>query len=160
TRGGVNPRGRPEVVRDSAGCLVLDGHNSMGQIGAHVAMQQAIARAESTGIAAVAIRGSNHCGALAYFAMQALASDMIGVATTNALPVMAPWGGAERLLGINPIALAVPAGDEYPLVYDAAFSWSSHGKIRVYQQEGRRLPAGWALDEHGNPTTDASAALN
>jgi L-2-hydroxycarboxylate dehydrogenase (NAD+) len=72
---------------------------------------------------------------------------------------MAPWGGAERLLGINPLAAAVPAGEEPPFVYDAAFSGSAMGKVRVYQQKGLMLPEGWALDSQGRPTTDPAAAL-
>ena len=160
THDGVNPRGRPKVVRDSGACLVVDGDNSMGQIGTRFAMQKVIERATTTGIAAAAIRGSNHCGALAYFAVQALKNDMIGIATTNALPTMAPWGGAERILGINPIAIAIPAGDEFPIVYDAAFSGSSHGKIRIYHQKGITLPEGWALDSKGNPTIDPAEAIN
>ncbi len=160
TQAGVNPRGRPRVVRDAGACLVVDGDNSMGQIGAHYAMEQAIARAKTTGIAAAAIRGSNHCGAMAYYAMQALPHDMIGLATTNALPTMAPWGGAERILGINPLGVAIPAGEERPIVYDAAFSGSSHGKIRVYKQKGLALPEGWALDKYGRPTTDPAAAID
>lgn len=160
TRGGVDPRGRPTVVRDAGACLVVDGGNSMGQIGTSFAMSQAIARAETTGIAAVAIRGSNHCGALAPYALQAVARDMIGLATTNALPTMAPWGGAERLLGINPLGIGIPAGDEAPIVYDAAFSGSAHGKIRVYAQKGLALPGGWALDHEGRPTTDPLAAID
>jgi len=157
---GVNPRGRPEVVRDSGSCLVVDAHNAMGVIGATFAMRQAIARAEMTGIAAVGVRGSNHCGAMAYLAMMALPSDMIGLATTNALPTMAPWGGAERILGIDPLGIAIPAGGERPIVYDAAFSAVAMGKIRVYQQRGDRLPEGWALDRDGRPTTDPAAALD
>ncbi len=160
TVGGVNPQGRPFIARDSGACLVVDGGNSMGQIGAHFAMQKVIERAATTGIAAAAIRGSNHCGALAYFARMALDQDMIGMATTNALPTMAPWGGAERILGINPVAFAIPAGAELPIVYDAAFSGSAHGKIRVYQQKGLTLPAGWALDREGRPTTDPAVALD
>jgi LDH2 family malate/lactate/ureidoglycolate dehydrogenase len=160
TVGGVNPQGRPQIVRDSGACLVIDGDNSMGQIGAHFAMQQVIARASTFGIAAAGIRGSNHCGAMAYFSRLALAHEMIGIATTNALPTMAPWGGAERLLGINPLSFAIPAGAELPIVYDAAFSGSAHGKIRVYQQKGLTLPDGWAFDRDGNPTTDPSAALD
>ena len=157
---GVDPRGRPQVIRDSGACMVVDGGNSMGQIAAHFAMKKVIERAATTGIAAAAIRGSNHCGALAYFAVQALEHDMIGLATTNALPTMAPWGGVERILGINPIAIAIPAGDEFPIVYDAAFSGSSHGKIRIHHQKGLTLPDGWALDEDGNPTNDPAAAIN
>jgi len=160
TRGGVNPRGRPRVVRESGACLVVDGANSMGQIGAHFAMERVIERAQTTGIAAAAIRGSNHCGAMAYFAAQTLAHDMIGLAATNALPTMAPWGGAERLLGINPLAVAIPAGEEFPILYDAAFSGSSHGKIRIYQQKGLTLPEGWALDRQGRPTTDPALAID
>src|SRR3954471_7002949 len=72
THGGVDPRGKPRVVRDAGACLVVDGGNSMGQIGAHFAMAQAVSRAEATGIAAVAIRGSNHCGAMAPYVMQAV----------------------------------------------------------------------------------------
>lgn len=158
--GGVDSRGCPQVIRDSGACMVVDGGNSMGQIAAHFAMEKVIERAETTGIAAAAICGSNHCGAMAYFAVQALEHDMIGLATTNALPTMAPWGGAERILGINPIAIAIPAGDEFPIVYDAAFSGSSHGKIRIYHQKGLTLPDGWALDEEGKPTSDPAAAIN
>ena len=160
TDDGVNPQGRPKVVQDSGACMVVDGGNSMGQIGVHFAMEQVIERARTTGIAAAAIRGSNHCGALAYFAVQALEHDMIGLATTNALPTMAPWGGAERILGINPLAIAIPAGDEFPIVYDAAFSGSSHGKIRIHHQKGLTWPEGWALDSEGNPTTDPAVAIN
>lgn len=160
TEKGVEPRGRPRVVRDEGACLVVDGGNSMGQIGAYFAMQRAIERAESSGIAAVAIRGSNHCGAMSYYSSQALAHDMIGMATTNALPTMAPWGGAERIVGINPVSYAIPAKDESPIVYDAAFAGSSHGKIRIYRQKGWELPKGWALDRQGRPTTDPNLAID
>jgi L-2-hydroxycarboxylate dehydrogenase (NAD+) len=160
THGGVDPRGRPRIARDGGACLVVDGGKSMGQIGAYFAMERVIERAETAGIAAAAVRGSNHCGALAYFAALALPHEMIGIATTNALPTMAPWGGAERLLGINPVAVAIPAGEELPILYDAAFSASSHGKIRIYQQKGLTLPERWALDRGGNPTTDPAAAID
>jgi LDH2 family malate/lactate/ureidoglycolate dehydrogenase len=160
TKGGVNPKGRPKVVRDMGSCTVVDGGNSMGQIGGHFAMQHAIERAKTTGLAAVAVRGSNHCGAMAYYAMLAVPHDMIGIATTNALPTMAPWGGAARILGINPLGVAMPADQHAPLVYDAAFSGSSHGKIRIYQQKGMTLPEGWALDADGRPTTDPARAID
>lgn len=157
---GVDPRGRPEVVREIGACLVVDGHNSMGQIGCHFAMEQAIEKAAVHGIGAAAVRGSNHAGAMAYFATQAIDRDMIGWATTNALPTMAPWGGAERILGINPLGVAVPAGREHPIVFDAAFSGSSHGKVRIHEQKGLPLPEGWALDRDGQPTVDPAAAID
>jgi LDH2 family malate/lactate/ureidoglycolate dehydrogenase len=73
---------------------------------------------------------------------------------------MAPWGGADKILGINPLGIAIPAGEEIPIVYDAAFSGSSHGKIRIYQQKGLTLPDGWAMDKNGVPTTDPAAAID
>jgi LDH2 family malate/lactate/ureidoglycolate dehydrogenase len=122
-------------------------------------MRRAIERAGEIGVAAAAVRGSNHCGAMAYFAMMALPGEMIGLATTNALPTMAPWGGTDKILGINPVGVAIPADREPPIVFDAAFSGSSHGKIRVYQQKGLPIPEGWAFDKDGHPTTDAAAAI-
>ncbi len=160
TTGGVDPRGRPHVARDEGACLVVDGGNSMGQVGLQFAMAQAITRAKVVGIGACAVRGSNHAGAMAAYAMQALPHDMIGLATTNALPTMPPFGGTSRLLGINPLAIAIPAGKARPVVHDASFSHVAHGKVRVYAQRGARLPEGWATDRDGNPTTDAVAAID
>jgi LDH2 family malate/lactate/ureidoglycolate dehydrogenase len=159
TRDGVEPRGVPSVVSDRGSALLVDGGNSMGQIACQFAMRQVIDRAKTTGIAAAAVRGSNHCGACSYYAEMALADGMIGIATTNALPTMAPDGGADRVLGINPLAVAIPAGEEHPISYDAAFSGTAHGKIRVYEQKGMNLPSGWALDREGAPTTSAAAAI-
>ena len=157
--GGVNPRGKPSVARDSGSAIVVDGGNSLGQIGATFAMREAITRAQTTNIAVAAVRGSNHCGALAFYAMMALPENMAGFGATNALPTMAPWGGRDKIVGINPVAIAIPADQEDPLVFDAAFSYSSHGKIRVYHQKGCPIPPTWAFDEEGRPTTDTVKAM-
>ena len=158
--GAVDPRGKPRVVSDSSGALVIDGRNSMGQIGAGFAMRLAIQRAKSGNVAIATVHGSNHCGAMFFYAMQALVEDMIGIAITNALPTMAPWGGMEKIVGINPMAVAIPAAEAAPIVLDAAFSYSSHGKIRVFQQKGLPIPPTWAFDRDGRPTTDPTAALD
>ncbi|MDX1431833.1 MAG: Ldh family oxidoreductase [Gammaproteobacteria bacterium] len=160
TRKGVDPRGRPRVARDERAALVVDGGNAMGQIAADFAMRHAIQRAADTGVAFAAIGNSNHCGAMAWYAMQALEHDMIGLAATNALPTMAPWGGAERLVGINPLAVAMPTASGAPFVLDTAFSGSAMGKIAVYKQKGAPIPEDWALDSQGRPTTDAAAAMH
>lgn len=159
TVGGVDPRGTPRVVGGRGAAVVVDGGNSMGQIGGAFAMSRAIERAREHGVGAAALRGSNHCGALDRYAMMALPQRMIGVAATNALPTMAPWGGADKIVGINPIAVAIPALHERPIVLDVAFGATAHGKIRVYHQKGHPLPEGWAFDADGAPTTDAAAAL-
>jgi LDH2 family malate/lactate/ureidoglycolate dehydrogenase len=158
-RDGVDPRGRPRIIREFGAIAVLDACNSMGQIACAAAMKDAVGRAGRFGIGAVAVRGSNHCGALFYTSMQALKSGMIGLVTTNAIPTMAPWGGRDKILGINPLAIAIPSGNEPPIIFDGAFSVSSHGKIRVYHQKGLQLPEGWALDASGQPTTDPAAAI-
>ena len=84
---------------------------------------------------------------------------MIGLAATNALPTMAPWGGVDKIVGINPLAVAVPAAKEPPLVLDAAFSYSSLGKVRIFHQKGEPIPPTWAFDTEGRPTTDPAAAM-
>jgi len=160
TREGVDPRGRPQVVSDQAAAIVVDGGNSMGQIGGTFAMRRAIERARTANVAVAAVRGSNHCGAMDYYAMLALPDDMIGIASTNALPTMAPWGGIDKIVGMNPIAVAIPAGSEPPIVLDIAFGATAHGKMRVYHQKGLPIPDGWAFDADGHPTTDAAAALS
>lgn len=156
---GVDLRGEPRVVRDAGAALVVDAGNSMGQIGAMFATRAVIAAARRHGVAAAAIRGSNHCGALAYFTRRIAAADMIGICATGALPTMAPWGGADKIVGMNPLSIAIPAGIESPIVFDAAFAASSHGKIRVYAQKGVEIPAGWAYDADGRPTTDPASAI-
>jgi LDH2 family malate/lactate/ureidoglycolate dehydrogenase len=159
TQDGVNPRGRPYLVKDSASVVLVDGDNAMGQIACRFAMQRVIERAQSSGVAAAAVRGSNHCGALFYFAGMALCHDMIGIVATNALPTMAPWGGRDKILGINPLAVAIPSANEPPIILDAAFSSSSHGKIRVFHQKGVPIPEGWAFNRNGHPTNDPAEAL-
>jgi len=160
THDGVNPTGKPRVARDAGAALVIDGDNAMGQVACHFAMSRAIERARTSGVAVAAVRGSNHCGALFQYAMMALPENMIGLMATNALPTMAPWGGRDKILGINPFAAAIPSHSEPPIVLDAAFSGSSHGKIRIYHQKGLPIPEGWAFDSEGMPTTDASAAIH
>ena len=158
-RGGVNPRGQPFIERDAGALLRIDGDNSMGQIGITLATQTAIERARDTGIAFVAVGNSNHCGALFWYVQQIVSADMIGIASTNALPTMAPTGGAGRIVGMNPLGIGIPADRNPAFLMDSAFAACARGKIQVYAQKGVPLPAGWALDARGAPTTDPHAAL-
>lgn len=159
TRQGVDPKGRPRVVKDHGAALVIDGGNNMGQIGGTFAMRAAIERARGTGVAVAALGHSNHAGAMEYYVRMAIEADMIGIATTNALPTMAPWGGIDKLVGLNPIGIGIPAGTEAPLVLDVAFGATAHGKMRIYKQKGLPIPDGWAFDQDGRPTTDIDRAL-
>jgi LDH2 family malate/lactate/ureidoglycolate dehydrogenase len=159
-QGLIDPRGQPKVVKDAGAALVIDADNALGHIAVDFAMRRAIDRARDTGVAAAAVGGSNHCGAMAHYAMLALPHDMIGLATTNGLPTMAFWGGLDRILSINPVGIAIPAGEERPFVLDTSFGAAARGKIVVHQQTGRPLPEGWAFDREGHPTIDPAAALD
>jgi L-2-hydroxycarboxylate dehydrogenase (NAD+) len=159
TSGGVDPRGRPSIAHEAGNAIVVDGGNAMGQIASAFAMRAVIGKAAANGVALAAVRHSNHCGAMDHWAMMALPHDMIGIAATNALPTMAPWGGVEKIVGINPLAIAFPAAEEPAVVLDVAFGATAHGKIRVYHQKGHPIPEGWAFDREGRPTTDPAAAL-
>jgi LDH2 family malate/lactate/ureidoglycolate dehydrogenase len=160
TKDGVNPRGRPRIVSERGAAIVIDGDNSMGQIGGAFAMKRVIQLGRDLGFAFAAVRGSNHCGAMDWYTMMAVRAGMIGLAGTNALPTMAPWGGTEKIVGINPLSIGMPARTHSPFVLDFAFGATAHGKIRVYHQKGSPLPEGWAFDADGQPTTDATQALS
>jgi LDH2 family malate/lactate/ureidoglycolate dehydrogenase len=158
-KGAINPTGRPRIVKDRAGALVIDGDNSMGQIGGTFAMRHAIERARATGVCVATVGHSNHAGAMEYYVRMAVDADMIGIATTNAIPTMAPWGGIDKLVGLNPLAFGFPAGEEPPLLLDIALGATAHGKMQIYKQKGAPIPQGWAFDDQGQPTTDIDAAL-
>lgn len=157
--GGIDPAARPECLRTRGALACVDGHNGLGQVSATAAMSLAIQLALSHGVGVAVVRNSNHFGAAAYFALMAASRDLIGVAISNANPTMAPWGGADALLGTNPIAIAVPTGGEFPLVLDMACSTVSRGRIIQAARDGEPIPPEWAFDQDGNPTTDATRAL-
>jgi LDH2 family malate/lactate/ureidoglycolate dehydrogenase len=157
-RGAVVPRPEIAVVRDSGWALVIDGGQGLGQIAAQAAMRLALQRAADGGHGAVAVRNSTHCGALAYYVMQAAARRCIGFGSTSAGINMMPAGGREKLVGNNPLAYAFPTGRAFPLVVDMATSVAAGGKVDAARLAGVPIPLGWAVDKDGNPTTDPSAA--
>lgn len=159
--GVVSPVTKLGVLNETPSLLHLDGGNGMGQVVSFRAMNLCIARAAASGAAVTAVRGSNHFGAAAYYVMMALPHGMIGFATTvSSVNVMAPWGAIDLLLGNNPVAIAVPAGQEPPVVLDMALSVAAKGWIALALHEGRKtIPAGWALTKDGEPTTDARTAF-
>ena len=159
-RGGVNPRGRPRVARERRAALVIDGDNAMGAVACDFALRRAIERARETGVAFAAVGNSNHCGAMYWYVQQAVEAGMIGIASTNALPTMAPWGGTDRIVGMNPLAVGIPTGTEPAFILDSAFAACARGKVVVYRQKNQPIPEHWAFDAEGRPTTDAAAALD
>jgi LDH2 family malate/lactate/ureidoglycolate dehydrogenase len=157
--GGVNPRPAISVVRDRLATAVLDGDGGLGHVVAVQAMRACIAKAKTVGIGSVAVRNSTHFGMAAYFAMMALPEEMIGFCTTNVEPVIVPPGGVDAVIGNNPQAYAIPAGECFPLVLDLAHSTVAGGKISLAARTGRSIPEGWAVNETGEPVTDPVAVL-
>jgi LDH2 family malate/lactate/ureidoglycolate dehydrogenase len=155
--GGANARPNVRIVRDGPAFAVVDGDAGLGQVVAHFAMSQAIARAEESGVGAVAAGNSSHFGAAAFYAAMALEHDMIGFATTSAGNRIAPIGGKTPVVGNNPLAWAIPAGREMPILLDMAQSVVAAGKLGMAQRKGERIPIGWALDKDGRPTDDPVA---
>jgi LDH2 family malate/lactate/ureidoglycolate dehydrogenase len=148
-----------QIVRESPATALLDGDNGLGIVGGVRAMQEAIRRAGEVGAAVVGVRRSTHFGATAYYAQMAAAAGMVGLALTNAEPAMAPWGGRTRLLGTNPLAIAVPGGVEGGLVLDMATTKVAWGKLQIAARVGQQVPFGLATDLEGQPTTDPQVGM-
>lgn len=154
----VNPAPAVTRIRGGHAIEVLDGDNGLGLVLGHRAMTRAVELARTAGIGAVTVRNGNHTGMLAAHLGPATSATMIGYFTSNAPAIMAPFGGRDPLLSNGPLAYGIPTRGD-PLVLDMAASATNRGRIRQYAQAGQPLPPGWALDEHGNETTDAAAAL-
>jgi LDH2 family malate/lactate/ureidoglycolate dehydrogenase len=156
--GGINPRPNITVEKTAPATAMIDGNNGMGHLVMARAAQTAVSLAKDTGISWVGAHRSNHAGAAGVYAELALAHDMIGiysvVANANHMPM---WGGAENLLGTNPVAFAIPAGDEPPVVLDIATTVVSYGTVKSYRMQGKQMPADWMVDpKTGAPLTDSA----
>ena len=158
-KGVMNAKSNLVVVREKASTVLIDCHNSIGQIGAARAMKMTIDKAAKTGVAFSAVRHSNHYGMAAYWAMMALPHGMIGFSSTNAPAAMAPTGGRTAMLGTNPLCVAIPAGRELPVVLDMATTVVARGRIVLHAKQDKPLDPGWALDQRGVPTADPHTAL-
>jgi len=153
--GAVNVRPDIRVVREAPAMAVVDGDNGMGHLVMRRATELAIEKAKTAGIAWVGAKWSNHAGPASLYASMPLAHDMIGlylaVGNANHLP---PWGGLDMLLSTNPIAVAIPAGDEAPVVLDMATTVAAYGKVKTKAQRGEMMPEGWMMDRQGQPLLD------
>ncbi len=157
--GVVKAKTEVSVVRDKPSTALVECSNGIGQVASGFAMDLAIRKAKTTGTAFVLTSHSNHYGAAAYWAMKALEHGMIGFSATNGPASVAPTGGRKVMLGTNPFAVAIPAGEEPPFVLDLATTVVARGRILLYAKQNRELEPGWAFDELGRPTTDPHAAV-
>lgn len=153
--GRINSKPITKVVHETPSTAVLDGDKGLGLIVAPQAMNIAIEKAKLCGTGWVAVKNSNHFGIAGYHSTMALAHDMIGISMTNASPLVAPTFSVERLLGTNPICVAIPAGDQPPFVADFATTTAANGKLEILQRKNEKAPLGWVQTKEGNSTTNA-----
>lgn len=155
----IDPKAELRVDRQAEAILALDAGNGLGQVQAVKALEMLIPMAEKNGIAAAAIRNSQHFGALSYYCNRAAERGCVLLAMTNCEPAMSPAGGADAFFGTNPIAASFPTGKGFAIKIDLSTSAIARGNIIAAAKKNEPIPLGWALDADGQPTTDPERAL-
>jgi LDH2 family malate/lactate/ureidoglycolate dehydrogenase len=158
-KGSVSRASAGAVVSDRGAAIVIDAGNALGQLTSRQALKLAVERAREIGLAAVAVRNGFHFGTAGRYARMMAEQNCVGVVLSNTRPLMPPPGGAEALVGNNPIAIALPSAGEFAAEADMALSATAMGKIRLAAAAGARIPEAWAVDSQGRPTTDPAAAI-
>lgn len=157
--GQINAQAQAMVVQDRGTAAIVDGDRGVGHVAVRMAMDLAIKKAKEFGNATVSVRRNGHCGAMAYYTQQAADAGCIGFAATTGGTMIAPWGGLERRVGLNPISWAAPTGRGFSYNLDMAPSVVAGSKVQMAQARREKLPLDWALDGAGNPTDDPEVAF-
>jgi LDH2 family malate/lactate/ureidoglycolate dehydrogenase len=152
----INATPNIKTIHETPSTAVVDGDAGLGLVVAPHALQIAIDKAKQVGTGWVSVSNSNHFGIAGHHAMMALQHDMIGIAMTNASALVAPTFSIEKMLGTNPIAVAIPAGEQPPFVADFATTTAANGKLEILQRKNQDTPQGWVQDKEGHPSTDAN----
>ena len=152
--GRINPKPEIKIIYQTPSTATVDGDSGLGLVVAPRAMQIAMDKAEAVGTGWGSVQNSNHFGIAGYHSMMALKRKMIGISMTNASPLVAPTFSVERLLGTNPICVAIPAGEEPPFVADMATTTAANGKLEILQRKGGTAPEGWIQTKEGKSSTD------
>ncbi len=155
----INPKPKIKVKNISKSISSINADNSIGFVAADIGIKKAISNAKKTGIGLVAIKNSGHYGLSGYYIEQAVNKNLIGMCFTNAPPALAPHGARKKLFGTNPICFGTPTSSKIPFILDTSVSMINRGKIRVAAKLNKKIPAGVALDQYGNPTINAKEAL-
>lgn len=150
----INSQPTVALVHETPSTGVVDGDQGLGLVVGPKAMEIAIEKARTCGTGWVAVRNSNHFGIAGHHAMMALDHDMIGIAMTNASPLVAPTFSIERLLGTNPICVAIPAGEQPAFVADFATTTAANGKLEILQRKNKEAPTGWVQKKNGEVSTN------
>ena len=152
----INTNPQIKIIHETPSTATINADKALGLISAPFAMKIAIEKAKTVGTGWVCVNNSNHFGIAGYHAMMALDENMIGIAMTNASALVAPTFGLEKMLGTNPIAVAIPAKNQPAFVADFATTTAANGKLEILQRKNEPIPTGWAQNKNGEPTTNAN----
>jgi len=159
--GGLQPNAGIRVTFDGGSMLSIDGQHGYGQVVGVQAMELAMDRAAQSGSCIMALGNAHHLGRIGHFAELAVARGLVAIHFVNVLsrPVVAPWGGSDGRFGTNPCCIGIPLKGRDPFILDYATSRVAQGKMRVAHNEGRRVPAGYLIDEYGRPTDNPGVVV-
>lgn len=152
--GKINTKANIKLISESPSTLAFDSDFAPGSVAGKYAMAKTIEKAKQSGVAVSTVKNATHFGFAAYYALDAIKENMIGLAFTSSSFMVAPFGGFERVLGTNPICVTVPTKERRPVVFDAATSNAAYNKSFFAYTEGRSIPDDWGLDANGNKTTN------
>lgn len=158
-KGVIKNHTKIDLINETETTALIDANNGWGQYAGKIAMEMAINKAKRFGSSIIGVRNSNHFGAASYFTSMAADDGCMGIAMTNASPLMVSWGAKKPTLGTNPISIAVPSRKN-PVILDMATSNTARGKINLAAKNNESIQEGWAITADGYPTTDAQEALN
>jgi len=159
-RAGIQkPETEFEVMKETSGTVLIDGHDGMGHVISKKAMALAIEKGKKTGIGMAAVKNSTHYGIAGYYVLMAVGEGMIGITGTNARPSVAPTFGVENMLGTNPLTFGIPTDEKFPFVIDCATSLTQRGKIENCARKREKIPTGWVVSRSGVSKTDAGEVL-
>jgi LDH2 family malate/lactate/ureidoglycolate dehydrogenase len=158
-QGSVSKHSKGDIVSDNDAAIVIDAGNALGQLTARQAVALSIGRAKKIGAAVVAVRNAFHFGTAGRYARLMAEQGCVGIVMSNTRPLMPAPGGAEAMVGNNPVAIALPSAGKYPVETDMALSATAMGKIRLAAAAGQSIPSGWAVNSEGQPTTDPAEAI-
>lgn len=157
--GRANGKAEPRIAHQKPAACLIDAQGGLAYLAMEMAIQEARQRAQKTGVAFCGVSNSHHCGAMDYHLAPLADAGLVAIGFTNSPAAINAWGGKRPLFGTNPVAAAFPRKDQSPLVIDLSLTEVARGKIMLAAKEGKPIPAGWAFDAAGKPTTDAKAAL-
>lgn len=155
----MRPDANIKLIEDFPSSIVVDADNGLGQAASHFAMTETINRAKKNGVCVCTVRNSNHYGIAGYYSLMAEKEGLFGLSMTNASVLVVPTGGKDAVYGTNPLAFSCPSGNGTPVHFDMATSTVPRGKLEVYDRLNKKMPLGWAVDEHGNDTDNPGHVL-